>query len=170
MELKTERLLIRNYKEEDLQDLFEIFSNPVVMEQCEPPYNMEECTKWLDYFIEKPIAFAVEHIQTGRLIGHALFKQLPGEEAGIYEIGWIFNQQFWGQGYAYEASRALMDYGFDVLRLHKITAETTDPVKSVSLMKKLGMKQEGVLRQQTKDINGNWVDMHWYGILMSDRT
>jgi len=169
MRLKTERLLIRNYAESDLQDFYEIFSNPVVMEQCEPPYGMEECAKCLDYFIKNPIAFAVVETVSGKIIGHALFKQLPGEENGIYEIGWIYNELYWGRGYAYEASKALIDYGFDVLKLHKVAAETIDPLKSVSLMKKLDMRQEGVLRQQTKDLNGNWTDLYWYGILASDR-
>lgn len=166
MELKTERLLIRSYRKEDIQDFYEIFSNPVVMEQCEPPYSMETCVKWLNYFINNPIAYAVEHTLTGKVIGHALFKQLPSEEEGIYEIGWIYNEQFWGQGYAYEASKALIDYGFEVLHLHKITAETIDPIKSVRLMKKLGMHKEAVLRRQTKDLSGSWVDLYWYGILI----
>ncbi len=168
MRLVTERLIVRDYEKGDLTDFHEIFSNPAAMEQCEPPYDMQTSAQWLDYFIERPIAFAVVEKASGKMIGHALFKQLPGEEEGIYEIGWIYNERFWRRGYAYEASRALIEHGFCRMGLHKIVAETIDPIKSVSLMKKLGMKQEGVLRRHTRDNGGRWADVHWYGMLETD--
>lgn len=169
MHLVTERLIVRDYEKRDLGDFHEIFSNPAVMEQCEPPYDRPTSVRQLEFFIERPIAFAVVEQSSGKMIGHALFKQLPGEENGIYEIGWIYNERFWRRGYAYEASRALIDYGFGVLKLHKILAETIDPIKSVPLMQKLGMKEEGVLRQHTKDSGGRWADLYWYGLLESER-
>lgn len=168
MRLKTERLLIRNYREQDLQDFHAIFSNPTVMLHCEPAYDMESSMRTLKHFIDHPVAFAVEEVQSGKLIGHALFKQMPGEEDGIYEIGWIYNERFWRRGYAYEASKALIEYGFGELGVHKVVAETIDPVKSVSLMKKLGMKAEGVLRRHTRSPDGEWADLYWYGLLRTD--
>ena len=51
---------------------------------------------------------------------------------------------------------------------HKILAETIDPVKSVGLMKKLGMQQEGVQRSQTKNRQGEWTDLYLYGLLRED--
>lgn len=97
------------------------------------------------------------------------FKQIPGEENGIYEIGWIYNEHFWGRGYAYEASEALIQYGFDTLGIHKVVAETIDPVKSVALMEKLGMRREGVFRAHTRNNDGVWADVYWYGLLKTDR-
>lgn len=103
---------------------------------------------------------------TGKVIGHILFAQLPPPDAaGVYEIGWFFNRKFWHQGYAYEASKALADYGFSELGLHKICAETIDSVKSVGLMEKLGMRHEGTFYSHTRDLDGNWTDLYWYGIL-----
>ncbi len=163
--LITQRLILRPYLKKDLADFHEIFSDEAVMRHCEPPYSWSDCRKWLDYFITHPIARAVVEKNSGKVIGHALFKQLPGEEAGIWEIGWIFNQAFWQKGYAFEAAQALMAYGFSSLQLHKICAQTIDPVKSVSLMKKLGMEREGVLRQHTKAPDGSWADVHWYAAL-----
>ena len=165
MHLTTERLTIRPYTDADLSDFYEIFSDPIVMRDCEPPYDLEKSRHWLRYFIENPIAFAVVENAGGKLIGHALFKQLPGEADGIYEIGWIYNRAFWRQGYAYEASRALIDYGFDALALHKICAEPIDPVKSAALMEKLGMRREGLFHRHTKDNEGRWADLYWYAIL-----
>lgn len=169
MRIQTERLRIRNYEERDLPDFFEIFSDPVVMEHCEPPYDMEASRDWVRYFIDHPIAFAVVEMESDKMIGHALFKQMSGEADGVYEIGWIYNRRFWRRGYACEAARALISHGFDELSVHKIVAETVDPVKSASLMKKLGMREEGVFRQHTLDNSGRWADLYWYGLLKSDR-
>ncbi|MDD4079826.1 MAG: GNAT family N-acetyltransferase [Eubacteriales bacterium] len=165
MTIATQRLIIRPYEEGDLKDFHEIFSNEAVMRFCEPPYSHADSQKWLGYFIQNPIAFAVVLKSGGKAIGHALFKQLPGEEQGIWEIGWIFNQAFWRRGYAFEAASTLMAYGFETLKLHKICAETTDPEKSVPLMKKLGMQEEGVFRQHTKGNDGSWADLYWYAAL-----
>ncbi len=166
LRLETQRLLIRNYLPEDADGFHAIFSDPEVMRACEPPYDRAASEKWLRYFIRNPIAFAVVEKESGTVIGHALFKQLPGDADGIWEIGWIYNQAFWRRGYAYEAARALMDYGFSALGLHKVCAETIDPVKSVSLMEKLGMTREGVFRQHTKHpVSDAWVDLYWYAAL-----
>lgn len=168
MLLRTQRLIIRNYREGDLEDFHEIVSSPAVMLHCEPVYDRETSARTLRHFIDNSIAFAVVEAQSDKLIGHALFKQMPGEEQGIYEIGWIYNERYWGRGYAYEASKALIEYGFGELGVHKFVAETTDPIKSVALMKKLGMKEEGVLREQTRNNSGGWVDIYWYGLLSTD--
>ena len=168
LNIETQRCIIRNYKKEDLQALHEIFSNPVVMEACEPVYTLEQTKKALTLFGEKAIAFGAVEKQSQKLIGHLLFKQLPGAEEGIYEIGWIFNQAYWGKGFAYETASALIAYGFNTLNLHKICAETIDPVKSLGLMKKLGMTQEGVFRKHSLNHQKDWVDLHWYGILAED--
>ena len=102
----------------------------------------------------------------GKVIGYLLFRPF-GE--GVYEIGWFFNRAFWRQGYAYEACKAVLDDAFDRRNAHKVFAETIDGERSVPLMKKLGMRPEGVQRSQTKDPLGNWADLYLYGILAEDR-
>ena len=72
------------------------------------------------------------------------------------------------QGYAYEACKAVIDYAFCELDAHKVFAETIDGVKSVGLMQKLGMKLEGVQRSQTKDNDGNWANLYFYGLLREE--
>ena len=165
MYIRTARLVIRDYAPSDLQDLHEIFSDPVVMKECEPVYTEAQTRDALDHFIQKGIAFAVTLADSGKVIGHALFAQFPPpDEKGVYEIGWIYNRSHWRQGYAYEAASALIEYGFQELALHKVCAETIDPVKSCGLMRKLGMSHEGTFRAHTKDLDGNWTDLYWYAI------
>ncbi len=162
MEIGTNRLIIRNFVKGDAQDLYEILGDDETMEYCEPAYTFEKTEKFLEAFcIGRNGAVAAVHKETGKVIGYILFNE---QEDGIYEIGWFFNKAYWRQGYAYESCKAVIDYAFDELKAHKIVAETIDAVKSVSLMKKLGMELEGIQRSQTRDNHGNWADLYFYGL------
>ena len=99
------------------------------------------------------------------MMGYILFKR---QDEGVYEMGWIYNRQFWRRGYAYESCKAVIDYAFSELNAHKVFAEAIDAVKSVGLMQKLGMQLEGIQRSQTKDLHGNWADLYFYGLLEAD--
>lgn len=167
MHLNTQRLLIRDFEPGDAADLHAILGDEETMANCEPAYDFAKTERFLsDFCIGRKGAVAAIHRESGRLIGYILFSRL---DEGVYEIGWFFNRRYWRQGYAYEACKAVIDHAFDELDAHKIFAETIDSVKSVSLMQKLGMKLEGVQRKQTKDNDGNWADLYFYGLLREDR-
>ena len=68
----------------------------------------------------------------------------------------------------HKESGKVIDYAFSEGKAHKIFAETIDDVKSVSLMRKLGMKPEGVQRRQVRDPRGRWADLYLYGLLEDD--
>ena len=106
-------------------------------------------------------AFAGKPAVIGYLLFHAL-------QSGVYELGWAFNRRFWRQGYAFEALDGLIAYAFEKLGAHKVFAETIDTVRSVGLMRKLGMRREGVQRAQTQDSNGAWTDLYLYGMTCGD--
>lgn len=65
----------------------------------------------------------------------------------------------------YEILGDEIDHAFKEGNAHKIFAETIDAWKSVHLMEKLGMKLEGIQREQVRDLQGNWKDLYFYGIL-----
>lgn len=166
MRIETPRMVIRDFRPEDAADLHDIFGDEETMESCEPAYDFEKTEKFLTSFcIERKGAVAAVHKESGKMIGYILFKEF---EEGVYEMGWIFNRSFWGQGYAYESCEAVIGYAFTALKAHKIFTETIDAVKSVNLMKKLGMQLEGLQRSQTKDNHGNWADLYFYGLLEED--
>lgn len=166
MHIETQRMLIRDYTMDDVRDLYDILGDAEVMKNCEPAYSLEKTSDFLSEFcIQKRGAVAAVHKDSGRMIGYILFNAY---EESVYEIGWIFNQDFWRQGYAYESCKAVIDYAFNVLDAHKIFAEAIDGVKSVGLMKKLGMQLEGIQRSHTKDNDGNWSDLYLYGLLKED--
>ena len=167
MRIETDRLIIREFTMADANDLQEILGDEETMKNCEPAYTTEKTADFLQTFcIGKQGAVAAVHKAAGKVIGYLLFR-LFGE--GVYEIGWFFNRAFWRQGYAYEACKAVLDDAFDRRNAHKVFAETIDGERSVPLMKKLGMRPEGVQRSQTKDPLGNWADLYLYGILAEDR-
>ncbi|MBP3705042.1 MAG: GNAT family N-acetyltransferase [Clostridia bacterium] len=167
MYIETNRMVIRNFSMDDLNDMHDIFGDDETMKNCEPAYTLEKTSEFLQKFcIERNGAVAAVHKETQKVIGYILFKEYDEE---VYEIGWIFNKNFWRQGYAFESCSSVIDHAFNSMKVHKIFAEAIDGVKSVGLMKKLGMKLEGVQRSQTKDISGNWTDLYFYGILADDR-
>ena len=166
MELNTSRLTIRHFQADDVCDLHEIFRDEQTMACCEPVYDFAKTERFLaDFCIAQNGALAAVHRESGKVICYLLFN--PFDE-GVYEMGWFFNRQYWRQGYAYEACKAVIDHAFNELNAHKVFAETIDAAKSVGLMKKLGMRLEGVQRSQTKDNDGNWADLYFYGLLRED--
>lgn len=165
--IETERLLIRGFRQGDLEELFEILGDEETMRFLEPPFDMEKAEKFLQEFcIERKGALAATLAQSGRLIGYLLFNGYGSPD--IYEMGWIFNKGFWRKGYAYESCSAVINRAFSELGAHKVFAETADEVKSVPLMEKLGMKQEGLQRKQVQSLDGEWRDMYLYGLLRED--
>ena len=167
MHIETHRMIVRNFDMSDVNDLQDILGDDVTMKNCEPACSMEKTTDFLKNFcIAKKGAVAAVHKERNKVIGYILFNEF---DAGVYEIAWIFNKNYWREGYAYESCKAVIDYAFDSMHAHKIFAEAIDGIKSVNLMKKLGMKFEGIQRSQTRDNSGNWADLYLYGILEEDR-
>lgn len=166
MKIETNRLTVHNFVKEDASDLHKIFGDAETMKYCEQPYDFEKTKKFLNEFcIAQEGAVAAAHKQSGKVIGYILFNEYSER---IYEMGWFFNRKYWQKGYAYEACQAVIDYAFAQSHAHKIFAETIDPVKSVALMKKLGMQLEGIQRSHVRDLTGRWSDLYLYGLLEKD--
>ena len=167
MYLETDRMIVREFTMADLDDLQEILGDEETMVYSEPAYPRARTAEFLRRFcIEKRGAVAAVLKDTGRVIGYILFHEL---DEGVYEMGWFFNRTCWGKGYALEACKAVVDHAFNQQNAHKIFAETIDAGKSVGLMKKLGMKPEGIQRSQVQDNSGAWADLYLYGLLAEDR-
>jgi len=170
--LETDRLTLREFKERDWQAVHAYASDPEVVRHVEWGPNTEEDTR---AFIQRALAqqqeqprsnygFAVVLKKQDLLIGACGIRiSNPDQREGW--IGYVFNRRFWGQGYATEAARALVAFGFDQLDLHRIFA-TCDPanVASARVLEKTGMRCEGHLREH-KWQKGRWRDSLLYAIL-----
>ncbi len=128
--LQTTRLILRNWTLDDVEDAFAIYGDVEVMRflgsgQPHPDLQyeknavsalIERSREWNDMFG----SWALEEKTTGRVIGAALLKPLPGVRD--IEIGWHLGRRYWGAGFATEAAQALITYGFDQLKLPVIFA------------------------------------------------
>lgn len=172
MKIETERLLIRNYNENDLDDLYEYLSDEETV-RFEPysAMSLEETKKNLEWRISSDEIFAIElkdkHNEKGKMIGNVF---LGKRECESLELGYVLNRKFWKKGYAFEACSALCGEAFKN-GIHRIEANC-DPLNESSwkLLEKLGFVREGHLHKDIyfrKDENGNplWKDTYIYSRL-----
>ncbi len=168
--LCTERLIIRQFAAEDWKDLHEYLSDPEVL-RYEPDgvSDEPECRMLAAKRAEGNRFLAVE--SNGKMIGHLYFSPTEEPEFRTWELGYIFNPQFYGYGYATEACRALLDYAFAELGAHRVMA-MCNPDNSASwrLLERLGMRREGHHLQQAffrRDSKGHpiWHDAYQYAVL-----
>ena len=152
--IETERLILRRYIVSDLEDLYQYLSDPEVV-RFEPyrPMSREETAEELKRRIASPEMIAVEHKETGRLIGNVY---LGERDFQAKELGFVFNREFWGRGFASESCRAVVSRAFSE-GAHRIFAEC-DPENENSwrLLEALGFRREGHLRQNVYF----WTDEH----------
>ncbi|GAA3542355.1 GNAT family N-acetyltransferase [Nonomuraea rosea] len=151
-ELATERLVLRGWREEDLEPLMVIYADPEVMrfigdgsvrtrEQTAAGFALMR-REWEERGYGM---FAVEVREIGELAGwagltipHFLPEVLPA-----VEIGWRLGRPFWGRGIATEAARAALRFGFEEAGLDRIVSIChVDQHASARVMTKLGMRQE----------------------------
>lgn len=166
--LETERLLLREVTEADAADLFEMDSDPDVhryiynqpLKQIEEQYKMIGMLQqqYRDYGIAR---WAVVDKQSGECLGWAGLKYFPEPYNGhqdFYELGYRFKQKHWGKGYATEAGKAIVDYGFTHLDTDCLYAMTdVDNTASQHVLGKLGFRFVEVFDEDGRPIN-------WYAL------
>lgn len=166
--VQTERLILRRFCKEDFQDLFQYVSDAEVV-RFEPykPMNASEAEDSLNWRISTDEMIGVELKSNRKLIGNLY---LGKRDFNALEIGYVFNRQYWGQGYAFEGCTALIRKAFSE-GVHRIYAEC-DPcnIASWRLLERLGFAREAYYRQNIsfwKDEQGNpiWKDTFVYALL-----
>ena len=171
MIIETDRLVLRRFCKEDLQDLYEYLSDEETV-RFEPykPMDMDEVNANLDWRISTDEMIAVELKSNHKLIGNVY---LGKRDCNALEMGYVFNRQFRGQGYAVESCTALIRRAFSE-GVQRIYTEC-DPCNPASwkLLERLGFTREGHFRQNVffwkdKDNNPIWKDTYVYGILNGD--
>ncbi|MBD0413923.1 GNAT family N-acetyltransferase [Oryzicola mucosus] len=159
--IETDRLILRPFREGDAVDLFAYLRAPTatcflslkLADLAEAEIEVKK--RALD---EGSVAICLK--QTGQVIGD-LFGGGAGEDedAATTSVGWNLNPQFGGQGYAFEAARALLDHLFRAKGFRRLYAYVEDHNKpSQRLCEKLCMRREGVFVEFvsfTKDDAGN---------------
>ncbi len=171
-ELETERLAVRGFRPEDWRDLQEyVAQEQVTRYDFEYPSSDADCQGIVDYFGRSEGYWAVCLRETGKMIGHLVCTRKAPDALRTWQLGFIFNPAYYGQGYATEACRRVLAYVFGELGAHRVEAAChPDNAPSWRLMERLGMRREahhrkdGFLRQ-TPAGKPIWSDSYVYAIL-----
>ena len=147
-EINTDRLILRQWKEDDYPVFAIMNADPVVMEFFPNVLSDEESNLLANKFASLIDdngwgCWAVELKDTSVFIGfvglHNTIYDIPGTP--FVEVGWRLDKKYWGKGYAREAAEAAIDFAFDTLNLMNIFSFTSTLNKrSIALMNRLNMK------------------------------
>ena len=148
-EIKTERLVMRGWRESDLAPWAAMNADPEVRQYVGPLLTFEQAAAWALNFQDDLDRYgfgfwALEVRASGEFIGFTGLGTVGGEMpvTGI-EIGWRLARPAWGRGYATEAALAAMDYGFGVMGRPEIVAVTmARNLRSQAVMRRIGMTRD----------------------------
>jgi ribosomal-protein-alanine N-acetyltransferase len=173
--VRTQRLLLREFREADVDDVHAYATDPEVSRFMAWGPNTPDQTR---DFMERKAAeqaewprdavnLAMEHLADGRVIG-SIRLQVADHEHRTADLGYSLHRRYWRQGYGSEAAAALVDLAFVTLGMHRVCA-TCDVrnAGSYGIMEKLGMRREGCLRQNVL-VKGAWRDTYLYAILAEE--
>jgi [ribosomal protein S5]-alanine N-acetyltransferase len=168
--LRTERLTLRPFTAADAPAVQKYVSaREVALNTLNIPHPYPEgaAAEWIAKHDEDFAQNRILHfgIDDGEVVG---VMALMMKDEGIAEIGYWVAVPFWNRGYASEAARAVLRYGFEERGLHRIFAGvfTRNPA-SARVLEKCGLKYEGTLRQHVKKWD-EYVDLAYYGMLRSE--
>jgi ribosomal-protein-alanine N-acetyltransferase len=173
--IATARLLLREFRETDEGDVHDYAADPDVARFMDwGPNTPEQTTEFMGRKLEEQsrwprdeVTLAVEHRADARVIG-SIRLAVRDRDNLAGDFCYSFKCAYWRQGYATEASAALIDIAFQVLGLHRIWAECdVENVGSWGVMQKLGMRREAHVRDG-KRIKGVWRDRYVYGLLADE--
>ena len=167
--IETDRLILREWKISDADDMFEYASVPGVGEMAGWPHhsNKEESLSIVKRFIEEKRTFAIVYKEDNKVIG-SLGIEFYGREKDLSEffdykgrsIGYVLSKDYWGQGLVPEAVKAVIRYLFDTLDYDFLLCAYYDfnnrskrvqekcgfkPYRKLTLETNLGKREPGVL-------------------------
>ena len=159
--LETERLLLRRFTEDDVENLVELDGDPEVMHfitggRATPREEVQDeiLPAFLDHYERYAGCgfWAAIEKSTGRFLGWFHFRPAEGAPPGEVELGYRLRRSAWGGGYATEGSRALIDKGFAELGVERVVAFTmVVNVASRRVLEKAGLRFVRVFHQPWPD-------------------
>src|SRR4051794_28779307 len=169
--LFTARLRLRPIGDADANDLFALHSSARVLGYWDsPPWSERSRAEQFIAACRQLGAdgtgsrLAVDRVDSESFIGWCSLTRWNPEYRSA-ALGYCYNDSAWGHGYATEAARALLQWGFVTLDLNRVQAETdTRNAASARVLEKLGFVREGTLREDCV-VNGEVSDSWVFGLL-----
>ena len=175
MKIETERLILRDFMEDDWRRVLEYQSAPLYLRYNKwterTPEAVQEFVGWfLEQQAENPrikFQLAVVLKANDLLIGNCGVRMDHVDDVEA-NIGYEYDPEYWNYGYATEAAHAMVDFGFRHFGVHRIWADlVADNIGSAHVLEKLGMQREGHLRDKAY-FKGRWWDELIYAILADE--
>ena len=169
--LHTPRLRLRPFTDVDADALFDLHSSARVLRYWDAPPWSERTRAERFIAVCQQMAnegtgarLAMDRLSDGAFIGwSSLTRWNPDYRSA--SLGYCLHDAAWGQGYATEAARALLQWAFDTLDLNRVQAETdTRNAASARVLEKIGFVREGTLREDcvvNGEVSNSWV----YGLI-----
>ena len=168
MQIATERLILRDFRDDDWPPMLAYWRDPRY-QRYNPDFEDPEqvvrdlVSAFVAQQAEQPRRkwqLAIVDPADGRLIGNCGIR-VNDPETREANIGYELDPRHWGRGYATEAARAILAFGFDQLDLHRVWAEcVADNTASQRVLEKLGMRREAHFREH------QWHKHRWWDTLI----
>lgn len=150
MRIETERLVIRPYKQEDLEECFKLMQNRELFKYLDMDVmsyeDYKELFNWLidcyevGFNEDFKYSFNITLKESGTHIGWCGIGGVEFEHKQK-EIFYLIGREYWGKGYAKEASAALLDYGFNVIGVKEIIGLCNpENIASKKVLENIGLK------------------------------
>ncbi|MDU3804493.1 GNAT family N-acetyltransferase [Paraclostridium bifermentans] len=172
--IETDRLILRELKTTDINDLFEILSSESVTKYY-GKYPMENLSEAEDlilkfhkaFYEQKSIRWGIELKEPNRIIGTCGF-HCWNKNHFRAEVGYELGEAFWNKGYATEAISSILIYGFEFMDLKRIEAIVyPENNPSEKLLLNLGFEHEGLLKKYA-NFRDRQQDLNIFAILKSN--
>jgi RimJ/RimL family protein N-acetyltransferase len=175
MILTTERLVLREFEESDWRAVLAYQRDPHYLRftpwrtrtDADVHSFIRMFLNWRQEMPRQKFQLAIILSEQGCLIGNAGIRISPSASWEA-EIGYELDHRYWGHGYATEAAQALLSFGFQDLRLHRVFAHCiAENTASARVMQRLGMQFDGCLREN-EWMKDRWWDTFVYSILAQE--
>lgn len=165
--IETDRLILRDWTEEDLIPFARMNSDDQVMRYFMKKLTKDESVAYMERIKEEIAArgygfYAVERKEDGKLLGFTGLHDIPfdADFTPAVEIGWRYLPEAWGHGYATEAAIACLEYAKETLKLTRIYAFTAlVNTPSEKVMQRAGMKKVKEFEHPSVP-PGHWLQKH----------
>jgi [ribosomal protein S5]-alanine N-acetyltransferase len=173
--LTSETITLNKIEEENLNELFDIYSNERVFEYCGiiPKHNKDTVKKMIghferDYHKKSRVKWGIFQNEGNKLVGIMEAMEF-NSKVNMVTIGYYLAESSWGKGIATESVGLLVEFLFNKVHVNRIQAEVMPPnVNSKKVLLKNGFIKEGTLRQATLWSGKGIVDLEIYGLLREE--
>jgi len=168
-ELSTERLILRKMDKSDVKTLFQFWSDHEVTKYMNMNsfQNIEQALYMINFLNNRfrnkeGIRWGMVRKEDNKLIGTCGFNTWI-KRSSRGEIGYELGQKYWGNGYATEALKEVIRFGFEETHLNRVEAFVVPEAhRSIRVLEKLDFKKEGTLREY-----GYWNNRYWNELIYS---